>query len=149
MLGALKLDYLQPIQPLLFRNFSIIFTFIVLGGPILLPQRTDNNGKREFSQFQNLVRLCQSKLEVTNPHAIAERDVYLMESDSEIGLSHSEKREQDFSQLTVDRASALFPYPEFSQPVRSRYSHIFIPIFDANVNKEIYVSADHYGTKIT
>ena len=52
--GAFKLDHLHPFKPLLFRKFSIFFTFI-LGGPFLLPQRT-NNGKREFSQPQKWMR---------------------------------------------------------------------------------------------
>ena len=46
MLGAFKLDHLQPIKLILFPNFSIFFTFI-LGGQFLLPQRA-NNGKREI-----------------------------------------------------------------------------------------------------
>ena len=53
MPGALKLDHLQPIQPLLFTNFFIFFTFI-LGSPFLLPQRA-NYQKREFFQLQNWI----------------------------------------------------------------------------------------------
>ena len=47
--GALKLDHLQPIKPLLFPNFYNFFTFI-LGGQFLLSQRA-NNEKREFTQL--------------------------------------------------------------------------------------------------
>ena len=47
--GAFKLDYLQPVKPLLFPQFSNFFTFI-LGGQFLLPQRA-NTEKREFSQL--------------------------------------------------------------------------------------------------
>ena len=35
--GALKLDHLQPVKPILFTKFSNFFTFI-LGGQFLLPQ---------------------------------------------------------------------------------------------------------------
>ena len=49
--GAFKLDYLQPIKPILLQEFSNFFTFI-LEGQFLLPQRA-NNGKGEFSQLQN------------------------------------------------------------------------------------------------
>ena len=38
------MDYLHPFKPLLFRKFSIFFTFI-LGGPFLLPQRGVLMGK--------------------------------------------------------------------------------------------------------
>ena len=41
MPGAFKLDHLQPFKPILFRNFSNFFTFM-LGSPFLLPQRVNN-----------------------------------------------------------------------------------------------------------
>ena len=40
MPGALKLDYLQPIKPILFPKFLNFFTFI-LGSSFLLPQRAN------------------------------------------------------------------------------------------------------------
>ena len=43
MPGAFKLDHLQPVEPILFRNFCISFTFI-LGDHFLLPQRANNRG---------------------------------------------------------------------------------------------------------
>ena len=49
--GAIKLDHLQPVEPLLVWKNSSFFTFM-LGGQFLLPQRA-NNGKREFFQPQN------------------------------------------------------------------------------------------------
>ena len=51
---AFKLDHLQPIDPLLFRDVFNLFIFI-LGSPILLPQKA-NYQKREFSQLQNWMR---------------------------------------------------------------------------------------------
>ena len=54
MLGAFKLDHLQPRQLLFLQESFMFFTFI-LGGQFLLPQRT-NNGKVEFTQLQNLMR---------------------------------------------------------------------------------------------
>ena len=42
--GALKLDHLQPVKPILFWQISICFIFI-LGGQFLLPQRA-NSEKR-------------------------------------------------------------------------------------------------------
>ena len=54
MLGAFKLDHLQPLEPLLLWEILNFFTFI-LEGQFLLPQRA-NNGKREFFQPQNWMR---------------------------------------------------------------------------------------------
>ena len=51
---SFKLDHLQPIQLILFRNISIFFTFI-LGSHFLLPQRA-NNVKGDFTQFQIWIR---------------------------------------------------------------------------------------------
>ena len=48
---AFKLDHLQPIQPILFRKFSIFFTFI-LGSHFLLPQMANNGG---ITQLQNWI----------------------------------------------------------------------------------------------
>ena len=48
--GAVKVDHLHPVEPLLFTKFSNFFTFI-LGGQFLLPQGA-NNEKREFTQLQ-------------------------------------------------------------------------------------------------
>ena len=42
--GAFKLYHLQPIEPLLFPNFCIFFTFI-LGGQFLLPLRANYQKK--------------------------------------------------------------------------------------------------------
>ena len=47
MPGAIKLDHLQPIEPILFKKIVNFFTFI-LGGQFLLPQRA-NNEKGEFA----------------------------------------------------------------------------------------------------
>ena len=52
--GALKLDHLQPIKPLLFPNFYTFFTFI-LGGQFLLLRRA-YNWKVEFTKLQNWMR---------------------------------------------------------------------------------------------
>ena len=41
VLGAFKLDHLQPLKPILFRQFSICHIFI-LGGQFLLPQRVNS-----------------------------------------------------------------------------------------------------------
>ena len=49
-----KLAHLQPLEPLLFRKFSNLCTFI-LGGQFLLPQRA-NNQKRGFCQLQKWKR---------------------------------------------------------------------------------------------
>ena len=56
VLGAFKLDHLQPIQPLLFWKFSNFFSFI-LGGQFLLPQRA-NNGKWGITQLKNWMRVA-------------------------------------------------------------------------------------------
>ena len=55
VLGTFKLDHLQPLKPILFWQFSICNTFVVLGGQFLLPQRA-NCEKREFSQLQKWMR---------------------------------------------------------------------------------------------
>ena len=54
MPGALKLDHLQSIKPILPWNFSKFskFSIFILGSNFLLPQRA-NNGKVEFTQTQN------------------------------------------------------------------------------------------------
>ena len=54
MSSAFNLDHLQPIQPILFSNFSIFINFI-LGGQFLLPERA-NNVKWEFTQPQKWMR---------------------------------------------------------------------------------------------
>ena len=43
MRGALKLDHLQPFEPIFFRNVSISLT-IILGAHFLLPQRANTRG---------------------------------------------------------------------------------------------------------
>ena len=53
-LGAFKLDHLHPFKPILFRKFSICFTFI-LGGQFLLPLRA-NGEKGGKVQFQIWMR---------------------------------------------------------------------------------------------
>ena len=52
--GAVKLDHLHHVEPLLFTKFSNFFTFI-LGGQFLFPQRA-NTEKREFFQLQKWTR---------------------------------------------------------------------------------------------
>ena len=52
--GASKLDHSQQVEPILFRNFSKFFIFI-LEGQFLLPQSA-NCEKREFSQLSNWMR---------------------------------------------------------------------------------------------
>ena len=54
VLGTFKLDHLHPFRPILLKQISNFFTFI-LGSQFLLPQRA-NNGKREFSQPQKRMR---------------------------------------------------------------------------------------------
>ena len=49
MLGAFKLDNLQPIEAILFQKIFNFFT-LILGGQFLLLQRT-NMEKREFFQL--------------------------------------------------------------------------------------------------
>ena len=52
--GAIKLDHLQPFEPILFSKISNFFTFI-LGSQFLLPQRA-NNGKGKFFQLPIWIR---------------------------------------------------------------------------------------------
>ena len=47
MLGTFKLDHLHPFRPILLKQISNFFTFI-LGSQFLLPQRA-NSGKREVA----------------------------------------------------------------------------------------------------
>ena len=51
---AFKLVHLQPLEPLLFQEFSNFCTFI-LGGQFLLPQRA-NNQERGFCQLQKWMK---------------------------------------------------------------------------------------------
>ena len=50
VLGAFKLDHLQPIKPILFQKFYNFFTFI-LGANSYYPREWNTeNGKMKFSQ---------------------------------------------------------------------------------------------------
>ena len=52
MPGIFKSDNLQSFEPMFFQKYST-FSFFILGGQFLLPQRP-NDGKREFIQPQKV-----------------------------------------------------------------------------------------------
>ena len=49
--GAFKLEHLQPVEPILFWNFSNFFTFI-LGSQFLLPQNANNGSWENYQNSQ-------------------------------------------------------------------------------------------------